>query len=732
MSQPPSYTKSANFSDDESSAVSGRSTVRTAALDAELDAIETTVDATLVNLALIQRDDGALRDGVVVTHTLGADVLALLSTSGGSPRGAWLTATAYVARDVVTQGGNTYICVVAHTSGTFATDLAAVKWLQIAVGSAVGASAVAFTPTGTVAATNVQTAIAEVATEYAAADTLIRDDLADDTDEDKGAGLMGFLYSLGYATGTIGRWLKDLATSAGSTFIGWIQSGTGAVLRTLSSKARDVYHARDFGVVADGSTDDFAALQAAVNAMTWGGTLYLPKGPIKLTDEVVLHAGITLIGDGAADFIYGSPPASASVPTMLCQVTSNKACLRIGGGMHNITIKNIVFSPSVAPSYPSVGAGLTNGTAGILLTSSTAVSGTIPADNGHAWGLRFEDLTFYNLNYGIKVTDPHAGDTGAGVYPYDWSVAPVTCSNLRFIFPKQAVRMNTSNADAWVFYNCQFSVPSGGDGFALYRWGMLKLINCIAGGAVSSDRFIHVYNNGTTNGVEDIVLDACQGESLTQFICVDASVAASYNFSIVCRDCVVEITSDVYLGSPCHFVSTRNRWTCQIYVDHAGVKIDSLFDYFSGAYRFQFLKGSVGDCIQTLLPSSDATFYADTHVLNGRITRYATAAPTSEVYGLSDRIPNSVPTVGQPKAWICTTAGGAKSTTRANSTAYSANVWALWTTGTTVWEVTTAGTSAGSAPSIVGKVVDDTVADGTITWTMRSLTTAVFASEGNL
>jgi hypothetical protein len=48
---------------------------------------------------------------------------------------AWATATAYVAgppASVVVQGGETYVCLVAHTSGTFATDLAAGKWIKVA------------------------------------------------------------------------------------------------------------------------------------------------------------------------------------------------------------------------------------------------------------------------------------------------------------------------------------------------------------------------------------------------------------------------------------------------------------------------------------------------------------------------------------------------------------------------------------------------------------------------
>jgi lysophospholipase L1-like esterase len=44
----------------------------------------------------------------------------------------WTTATAYSAAapaaDMVTESGNLYVCLVSHTSGTFATDLAASKW----------------------------------------------------------------------------------------------------------------------------------------------------------------------------------------------------------------------------------------------------------------------------------------------------------------------------------------------------------------------------------------------------------------------------------------------------------------------------------------------------------------------------------------------------------------------------------------------------------------------------
>lgn len=54
-------------------------------------------------------------------------------------QGAWVTATAYDVNDAVENGGSSYICLVAHTSGTFATDLAASKWELLAQKGADGA-----------------------------------------------------------------------------------------------------------------------------------------------------------------------------------------------------------------------------------------------------------------------------------------------------------------------------------------------------------------------------------------------------------------------------------------------------------------------------------------------------------------------------------------------------------------------------------------------------------------
>ena len=46
--------------------------------------------------------------------------------------GPWTTSTVYVVGDVVESSGTSYICIVAHTSGTFSTDLGNTKWQLVA------------------------------------------------------------------------------------------------------------------------------------------------------------------------------------------------------------------------------------------------------------------------------------------------------------------------------------------------------------------------------------------------------------------------------------------------------------------------------------------------------------------------------------------------------------------------------------------------------------------------
>lgn len=75
---------------------------------------------------------------------------SLAYSAGGSgtyaEKGSWATATLYAVGDVVTHGGQRYICKTQHTSGTFATDLTTTKWVSLDPGAAVPLAVAGQTP----------------------------------------------------------------------------------------------------------------------------------------------------------------------------------------------------------------------------------------------------------------------------------------------------------------------------------------------------------------------------------------------------------------------------------------------------------------------------------------------------------------------------------------------------------------------------------------------------------
>jgi hypothetical protein len=125
-------------------------------------------------------------------------------------------------------------------------------------------------------------------------------DLANSVLVAKGAGQIGFGYGLGYAAGTIGKWLNDLVTSTGAAFIGWVQTGTGAVTRLVRDKLRDEISVLDFGAVADDTTDCLAAFQACyTECVAKNKAMIIPGGTYKLSGTFTISAdGFKLIPRG--------------------------------------------------------------------------------------------------------------------------------------------------------------------------------------------------------------------------------------------------------------------------------------------------------------------------------------------------------------------------------------------------------------------------------------------------
>lgn len=172
MADPTKYTPGYDFSNYQ--AATPNKPLPGQRLDVELADIAQSIDEAVEAIKDVRRSDGRLQNGSVTAESfspnllteLAADVIDALGPEAEAAvqealpqwRGAWLTGTAYAVNDLARQAGSTYICLVAHTSGTFSTDLAAGRWEMFAQQGAAGAG------TGDMLAANNLSDLANVAT----------------------------------------------------------------------------------------------------------------------------------------------------------------------------------------------------------------------------------------------------------------------------------------------------------------------------------------------------------------------------------------------------------------------------------------------------------------------------------------------------------------------------------------------------------------------------------------
>ncbi|MCA3173496.1 MAG: hypothetical protein ING25_10650 [Burkholderiales bacterium] len=104
---------------------------------------------------------------------------------------------------------------------------------------------------------------------------------------------------------------NNLASSSGSSLVGFLQAGANAQARTVQSKLRDVIDIRDFDITPDGVTDRTAAINAvtaALGAASYRGTLVIPAGTKFNTDTVFAAVPTGVMLDITDSVNWGQPP----------------------------------------------------------------------------------------------------------------------------------------------------------------------------------------------------------------------------------------------------------------------------------------------------------------------------------------------------------------------------------------------------------------------------------------
>jgi hypothetical protein len=128
---------------------------------------------------------------------------------------------------------------------------------------------------------------------------------------------------------------------------GFLQSGTGAVARTLPSKMRETVSVKDFGAVGDGTNDDTLAIQAAINYLQngSGGRLVFPVGTYYITATLTLGnatgsgspnntlAPVSLEGLGAVSGVGYASPSNCAIIKSNVAGPAIKFAANIGWGL---------------------------------------------------------------------------------------------------------------------------------------------------------------------------------------------------------------------------------------------------------------------------------------------------------------------------------------------------------------------------------------------------------------
>lgn len=108
---------------------------------------------------------------------------------------------------------------------------------------------------------------------------------------------------------------EDVIADAGdANAVNFLQAGAGAVSRDSQSKMRERVSVLDFGATGNGSTDDTAAIQAAMDsfASVGYGDLYFPKGTYKISSALVASFNGRIRGDGVGSSVITTTSTTAS------------------------------------------------------------------------------------------------------------------------------------------------------------------------------------------------------------------------------------------------------------------------------------------------------------------------------------------------------------------------------------------------------------------------------------
>jgi parallel beta-helix repeat protein len=146
----------------------------------------------------------------------------------------------------------------------------------------------------------------------------------------------------GNGSGVASGIYATFAASSGSSLVGYLPPGTGAVATTVQAKLRQYISVMDFGATGNGITDDTTAINVTVNAVVaaGGGTVFFPAGTYLISSTISQETGANKIN------FVGSGVGTTIIKTSSVALT-NMFVIR---DCSNFNIRDLTIDPNNSPS----------------------------------------------------------------------------------------------------------------------------------------------------------------------------------------------------------------------------------------------------------------------------------------------------------------------------------------------------------------------------------------------
>ena len=270
-------------------------------------------------------------------------------------------------------------------------------------------------------------------------------------------------------SGTSSQFLKADGSIDNSSYItlssNYTQNGANATPRSIQSKLNDIVSVKDFGAAGNGSYDDTASIQSAVNyATSTGKCVHFPAGIYLITSTI----STTLSGDKSISFLGDGVGVSI---IRLNIVNGNGIEINLPGewwlsgatGSNGFSMRGLTFETRAFPSENSSGIKIIgNSVVGrpqrTIVISEVEFQGQANMERGFKKWLhivRQGDVKISNCNFRLDSTN-----SGTGIHIEDGgqqenSFSGIQIANVDFIYGNKSIEMNDFFEGLYVA-NCGF------------------------------------------------------------------------------------------------------------------------------------------------------------------------------------------------------------------------------------------------------------------------------------